>query len=113
MIVGIGIDSVLLKRIKAKLSPAFIGRFFKSSEIVYFNHLSKDALKVDYLAKLWAIKEACVKAFPTPTSFADFTIQRTAREYCLVEPDDYKCKISVTCDQDRVMAICILETKDV
>lgn len=65
MIVGVGTDIVNIERVNrilTKYSERFIERICRKSEIVY---LGVDDDKKVRLAKIWAVKEAAVKALGT------------------------------------------------
>jgi holo-[acyl-carrier protein] synthase len=74
---GIGIDLVDIEDIKQKMSNAFIERVLSKEELKYFNTITNDDRKCQYLAGRFAGKEAYTKAygkFDTPLNFTDVSI---------------------------------------
>lgn len=65
MIIGIGTDIVQIKRIEKmmeKFPNEFVAKILTSSEISKYDDLN-DKLKINFLAKRYAAKEAIAKAF--------------------------------------------------
>ena len=65
MIIGVGIDSVLVKRIKEKIDKfgnKFEQKIFTKSEISRSDEIKNKSKKIDFLAKRFAAKEAFSKA---------------------------------------------------
>ena len=80
MVIGIGTDIVNIERIKKlydKTSEKFVKRILAEEEFKRFNELA-EKLKIPYLAKRFAAKEAVAKALGTGISdglsFTDITI---------------------------------------
>ena len=84
MIIGIGTDIVQINRIEKimqKFPKEFISRILTSSEISKYDNLD-DKLKINFLAKRYAAKEAIAKAFGVgiggELSFQDIEIENAS-----------------------------------
>jgi len=58
MIKGIGVDILNIERIDFKISR----RVLSSEELIIFESISNEKLKIEYLAERFAVKEALFKA---------------------------------------------------
>jgi len=68
MIIGVGIDIVNSTRISAlykKHPEQFLVKYFTEKEQEVFQQKSNERTKIMYLAKRFAVKEACAKALGT------------------------------------------------
>ena len=108
MILGLGIDSVSVKRVGSLIDVGFLKRFLHQEEAEYFRSLKTFDMQVDYVAKLWAIKEACVKAWPEDIAISQVTVIKTEKGYSL-KVTGCNAWISVTSDKDYVTAVCVIE----
>lgn len=81
MIIGIGTDIILVKRIEevfSKQKETFINRVLTENEKTIFNSFTNPQKQMNYLAKRFSAKEAASKALGTgigaDASFLDFEI---------------------------------------
>lgn len=126
MIVGIGIDSVNIQRVK-KLNDAFINRYYHADEIAEYGRLASahEDVKACFLASRFAVKEAYAKARGT-----GFCREVIPNEICTCHDEKGKPAIrlygetlkssggetihlSITHEEPLASAIVILEGHDV
>jgi holo-[acyl-carrier protein] synthase len=81
MILGIGIDSVELNRIKELLSDRFIDRILSPEEKKLYLNITDEQTKLSFIGGRFASKEAIFKAIskgPGKTNYIDFSILNDA-----------------------------------
>jgi hypothetical protein len=100
--VCIGIDAVSVSRCREKLerNPGMYQRVLGQGEEI--------ARSPREFARMFAIKEACIKSSGGAVSFRDVSVSRGGSgmprvTWCAVE--DLEFKVSVTCELDMVVAV--------
>ncbi len=93
MILGIGVDTVLISRIAETYEnqgDAFINRCFGLAEIDYILSAGSENIRAGRMAKRWAAKEAYAKALGTGiSSFANL------KDICVIQDDRGKPEVVV------------------
>jgi holo-[acyl-carrier protein] synthase len=115
---GIGIDIVEIQAIKNKMSDAFIQRILSKEELDYFNTITHEQRKLQYLAGRFAGKEAYTKAygkFETTLNFKDVSILHDANNapyiVSLYRPQDI-LKISISHSKAYATAIVMVDKQE-
>ncbi|MEG0772770.1 holo-ACP synthase [Clostridium sp.] len=122
MIIGVGVDIIEIRRIKAALekSNAFLQKVFTSSEIEY---LKGRNLRPEYVAGRFAAKEAVSKALGTGFrgfEFKDIIIESTTLGKPIVvlkgkakliakKEGEYNIHLSISHGEDNAIAYAVLE----
>jgi holo-[acyl-carrier protein] synthase len=133
MILGIGSDIVKISRIESLYSgygANFVDKILSKEEIKLLQQKSSDKLKVNYLAKRFAAKEALVKALGIgfrdaltlnkitvknndlgkPEIFlADEALSYIERELAIINAKEIKFHLSLSDDGDYALAFMVAE----
>ena len=109
MIIGIGVDTVEIKRVTHSLTiHNFINSMFTQNEI---NNLHGD--KATYYATRFACKEAVFKAIGKPDDWRLIeTLNDENGKPYVVGFEGYRIHISITTEADFATAFCVVEKSD-
>ena len=118
MIIGIGIDLVEINRIKELYSEAFIKKILSIKEIEYFNSITNEKRKIEYLAGRFSAKESIFKAFKSSEeknhNYKDISILKNKDGSPYVEfikHDEIEYLISITHTENYASSMVILQQK--
>ncbi|HDJ99773.1 MAG TPA: holo-[acyl-carrier-protein] synthase [Firmicutes bacterium] len=112
MIVGIGIDIVNIKRFRKKIdeNPSLLKRVLTQKEIEIFKEFHDP---VPHYAGRFALKEAIIKAAKERLNIKGFKDIEILKESdgspILVKPTNCKLHISLSHEDDFVVAVAVLE----
>jgi len=116
MILGIGIDSVELNRIKELLSDRFIDRILSPEEKSLYLNITDEQTKLSFIGGRFASKEAIFKAIskgPGKTNYIDFSIlnDQSGKPYVKTSyfTDDEIVHISITHTASMALAYVMIE----
>ena len=115
MIKKVGIDIVTNSRIQKNLLIAgFIKRILSPKEYEYYQKMTNDQRKLEFLCGRFAVKEAIFKAFTsngTKLSFCDITIDYDVSGSPIVRCDkiDTEILISISHCEEYTIAMALLQ----
>ncbi|MCD4827697.1 MAG: holo-ACP synthase [Acholeplasmataceae bacterium] len=118
MILGIGIDLVELDRIEALLDERFINRILSLEELLIFNDINNEQVKLSYIGGRFAAKEAIFKAISKGNGnarYTDFSILNDEFGKPFVVSShfvDEIIHITITHTDKYAMSYCLIEKKE-